>query len=159
MDIHGAFRQGANQLAQAHCKYTDLHKGHGIDPYNWEILTQDEYWSPAQARDMRSIIADVLEVSMTIAGMPAIPMPGQYLAALIAHIVAPSNRLLACTKAPDTFDAIAASGIMQTHEVRPMKTEQLMGLVMLYSGGASQEPQPHKLPREVGKIMKEHSKK
>lgn len=159
MDIHTAFRQGASQLARDHCKYTALHKGHGIDPYHWEILTQKEYWSPDQARDMRSIIANVLEVSMTIAGMPAVPMPGQYLAALIAHVVAPANRLLACTKVPDTFDAIAASGLMQTHEVRPMKVEQLMGLVIAYSGGLSSEPQADKLPLEVSEKMKEYSKK
>lgn len=159
MDIHKAFRMGAEQLAQAHCKYTNLHKGHGIDPYHWEILTQQEYWSPEQARDMRSIIANVLEVSMTIAGMPAVPMPGQYLAALISEVVAPANRLLACTKAPDTFDAIAAAGLMETHVVKPMKVEQLMGLVLVYSGGGSQEPAPHRLPKDVAKVMTEHSKK
>lgn len=159
MDIHQAFRVGAELLAKEHCKYTNLHKGHGIDPYHWEILTQNEYWSAEQARDMRSILANVLEVSMTIAGMPAVPMPGQYLAALIALVVAPPNRLMACTKAPDTFDAMAASGLMETHVVKPMKVEQLMALVMAYSGGISMEPTPHKLPKEVANAMKEHSKK
>lgn len=159
MDIHKAFRHGAEILAQNHCKYTSLHKGHGIDPYHWEILTQNEYWSPDQAREMRSVLANVLEVSMTIAGMPAVPMPGHYTAALIATVVAPCNRLLACTKAPDTFDALAASGLMQTYEVKPMSHEQLMALVILYSGGAFGEPQPHKLPREVEQAIQETSKK
>lgn len=159
MDIYDSFCRGASVLAAAHCKYTEIHKGHGIDPYDWKILTQQEYWSPEQAREMRSVLANVLEVSMTIAGMPAIPMPGQYLAALIAHVVSPANRLLACTKAPDTFDAVAASGLMATHQVKPMSVQQLMGLVITYSGGSRNEPPNQVLPDEVKELMKEHSKK
>ena len=86
---------------------------------------------------------------MTIAGMPAIPMPGQYAAALIAEVVAPCNRFLACTKAPDTFDAVDASGILGTHEIKPMSTQQLMALTLAYSGGLQNEPQAHKLPKEM----------
>ena len=127
MDIHRAFQQGAKQLAHAEAQYTTLHKGHGIEQYQWELLTQKEYWSPDQARQIRTIMAAVVEVSMTIAGMPAIPLPGQYVAAVIAEVVAPCNRMLACTKAPETFDAYAASGMLQTHEVIPMTTQQLMG--------------------------------
>lgn len=158
-DIHTAFRRGAELLARDHCKYTALHKGHGIDPFHWEILTQKEYWSPDQAREMRSVIANVLEVSMTIAGMPAIPLPGQYAAALISTVVAPSNRMLACTKVPETFDAFAATGLFQDHEVKPMPVQQMMSLVVLYSGDYAGEPAPHRLPREVERQVKEHSKK
>lgn len=96
---------------------------------------------------------------MTIAGMPAIPLPGQYTAALIATIVAPSNRFIACTKAPDTFDAVIASGLQEEMRVVPMKVEQLMSLVMAYSGGIGAEPEVHKLPKVVGEQMAKHSKK
>ena len=96
---------------------------------------------------------------MTIAGLPAIPMPGQYVAAIIAEIVAPVNRLVACTKAPDTFDADAASGILGTHEVKDMSVQQLMALVIAYSGDASQEPTAHKLPKDVSETMKKDAKK
>lgn len=159
MDIHSAFRRGSEVLAQAQRKYTELHKGHGIDPFDWEVLTQQEYWTPEQARDMRSVIANVLEVAMTIAGMPAIALPGHYVAAMIATVVSPSNRLIACTKVPDTFDAVAASGIHQTFEVKPMRVEQIMSLVLAYSGGFGEEPPAHKLPREVNDMAKEYSKK
>lgn len=159
LDIHKAFRHGAEKLAADQCKYTALHQGHGIDPFSWEVLTKKEYWSPDEARDMRSVLANVIEVSLTIAGMPAIPLPGQYVAALIAIVVAPANRLLACTKAPDTFDAFAASGLMETHEVKTMPVQQLMALVVLYSAETYAEPPPHKLPRNVGEAMEKHSKK
>lgn len=158
MDIHKAFRHGAEILAQNNNKYTTLHKGHGIDQNDWDLLTQKEYWSPDQARSMRSIMASVIEVSMTIAGMPAIPLPGQYVAALIAEIVAPCNRLVACVKAPDTFDAEVASGIMGTVVIQDMKVQQLISLTMLYSSGFPDEPQAQVLPREVSEIMKKENK-
>ena len=159
MDIHEAFRHGAQILARANCEYTDLHKGHGIDPHHWEILTQKEYWSPDQARQIRAILANALEVCMTISGMPAIPMPGQYVAALIAEVVAPCNRMVACMKAPDTFDAEAASGILGPVEIKPMEYQQLLGLVTIYSSGYFGEPMSNKLPEEVKENMKQASKK
>lgn len=159
MDIHRAFQHGAQILAKDNRKYTSLHKGHGIDESHWDLLTQSEYWSPDQARQMRSILASVAEVSMTIAGMPAVALPGQYMAALIAEVVAPANRLLACTKAPDTFDADAASGIMGTHVVKDMSFQQLMALVIAYSGGFPGEPLAHKLPKDVSEVMKKESRK
>ena len=158
MDIHRAFRMGAEQLAADYCKYTELHKGHGIDPAHWELLTQDEYWTADQARSMRAILASVAEVSMTIAGMPPVPLPGHYMAALIATVVAPINRLVACHKCPETFNAVDASGMLETHEVKPMTFQQLSSLVLLYSGGYGEEPRPHKLPKEVGEVMKMEAK-
>ena len=159
MDIHKAFQHGAQILAANNCRYTTLHKGHGIDEYHWEILTQEEYWSPDQARDMRSILANAIEVCMTISGMPAIPLPGQYAAALIALVVAPCNRMVACVKCPDTFDADAASGILGTHEIKDMPVQQLMALVLAYSGGFPGEPAAHKLPRDVSETVKKANAK
>jgi hypothetical protein len=159
LDIHKAFRHGAQILAQSQCKYSALHKGHGIDQAHWDLLTQGEYWSPDQTRQIRSILANVLEVSMTIAGMPAIPLPGQYTAALIAEIVSPANRLLACTKAPDTFDANAASGILEDHQIREMGVQQMMALVLAYSGNADREPIGQPLPLEISKTIQKANQK
>jgi hypothetical protein len=159
LDIHRAFQHGAQILAKNENEYTMLHKGHGIDEHHWSVLTQQEYWSPDQARQMRSIIAAVVEVSMTIAGMPAIPLPGHYVAALISEVVAPCNRLVACTKAPDTFDADAASGILGTHIIKDMSVQQLMSLVLLYSGGYPAEPSAHRLPKDVSETIKKANQK
>lgn len=159
MDIHRAFRQGSKELAKANCEYTELHKGHGIDQAHWELLTTPEYWSIEQQRQIRSILAAVLEVSMTIAGLPAIPLPGQYAAALIAEVVAPCNRFVACTKAPETFEAVDASGLISTHEVKTMSVQQLMALVLAYSGGFPDEPPADKLPKAIStKVSKENQK-
>ena len=149
MDVHIAFRMGAAQLAKDNRKYGTLHKEHGIDQHEWSILTQDEYWSPDQARQMRNVLAAAVEVSMTIAGIPAIPLPGQYVAAFITEVVSPCNKIVACTKAPDTFDAMDASGLLKTSEVKTMSTQQLMALVLAYSGGYQGEPTAHRLPRKI----------
>lgn len=159
MDIHKSFQQGALKLAQAEGKYTSLHKQHGIEEHHWKLLTSHEYWSPDEARQVRSILASVVEVSMTIAGLPAIPLPGQYVAAAIAHIVSPCNQVVACYKVPDTFDAEAASGMLRTHEVKPMPREQMIALVMAYSGGFVGEPAPHRLPKDIEETVRRENEK
>ena len=158
MDLHSAFKIGARQLAQAERTYTDLHKAHGIEEHHWALLTQSEYWTADQARAIRSILANVVEVSMTIAGMPPVPLPGQYVAAVIATCVAPCNRMIACVKAPDTFDAAMASGFMGSPEVQDMTPQQLMALVLAYSGGFPEEPPAGRLPAEVIEAVSKENK-
>jgi hypothetical protein len=153
LDIHQAFKIGARRIAKDEKAYTDLHKAHGIESAHWEMLTQKEYWSPDQARSVRSVLANAIEVSMTIAGMPAIPLPGQYAAALIAEVVAPCNWAIAANKCPDTFDAADASGLIGTSEVKPMEYQQILSLVMAYAGGFGDEPRDHKLPHVLAERM------
>lgn len=149
MDLHAAFKVGAKRIAQEERKYTELHKAHGIEQAHWDLLTQREYWTPDQARGIRSVLANVIEVSMTIAGLPAIPLPGQYVAALISEVVSPCNYLVAAIKAPDTFDATDASGLMKEMEVRTMEPQQMMSLVIAYAGDYTREPPSERLPPQV----------
>lgn len=149
MQLHQSFKLGAKKLAIAERAYSEIHKAHGIEESHWLVLTQKEPWTPDQMRAIRSILANVVEVSMTIAGIPAIPLPGQYVAAVIAEIVHPSNWMVAATKAPETFDASDASGLMGTSEVKEMSTQQMMALTLAYGGGYYDEPAQHRLPSEV----------
>jgi len=158
MNIHAAFRAGAVALARGDA-YGELHRSYGLMEADWRLLTREEHWTPDEARRIRSILASVVEVSLTIAGMPAVPLPGHYVAAVIAIVVAPANRLVACTKVPDTFDAVLASGLQQEFEVRPMRFEQLIALVLAYSGGMGGEPPVERLPVEVAQMMKKESAK
>ena len=159
MDIHKAFKVGAKKLAQGNRQYSELHKAHGIEQAEWDLLTQEEYWTPDESRAIRSILANAIEVSMTIAGMPAVPLPGQYTAAFIAEVVSPCNIMLDCIRSPDTFDAFDASGIMSTFEVKDMPKEQLMSLVLAYSGGYPEEPVRHKLPRQISEEVRKTNQK
>lgn len=157
MNLHQAFKIGARRIAKDEKIYTDLHKSHGIEQAHWELLTQYEYWSADQSRAIRSILANVVEVSMTIAGMPAIPLPGQYVAAVIAEVVAPCNWMVAAVKAPDTFDATDASGLLGDSEVKPLEYQQMMALILAYGGGSEREP-ADKLPVAVSEKVKEANK-
>lgn len=159
MDLHRAFRHGARILAAANCEYSELHKGYGIDHHQWQLITSDEFWSPDQSRQIRSILANLVEVSLTISGMPPIPLPGHFVAAVIAEVVSPCNRLVACMKAPDTFDAFQASGIMGTFAVKPMPREQLLAIVMAYSGEYDGEPPNQRLDRNVVQVVKKEMSK
>jgi hypothetical protein len=155
MNLHDAFMYGAMKIAQNERAYQDLHKAHGIEQSHWELITQDEYWTADQARAVRSILANVVEISMTIAGMPAIQLPGQYVAAVISTVVSPPNRMVACMKAPDTFDAMDSSGLLGLpgEEVKPMKPQQMMALVMAYSGGYRGEPTSERLPKQLAEVV------
>ena len=93
--------------------YAEVHRQYGLSEADWTLLTQDEHWSADQARSVRSILANVVEVAMTIAGIPPVPLPGHYVAAVIAIVVAPANRFVAASKSPDTFDAVLASGLFE----------------------------------------------
>lgn len=157
-DLHKSFRLGAESLVLGSVKYTELHRQHGIAQADWELLTQETPWTPEQARQIRSVLAGIIEVCMTIAGLPPVPLPGQYAAAVIAIVVAPANRFLAAQKVPDTFDAVAASGLEGKVDINPMKAEQMFGLVMAYSGGFGGEPLP-RLNADVNEMRKQGNKK
>lgn len=158
-DIHQSFRIGAEALAVSAGKYSAVHRQHGLTKDDWNLFTQSRHWTPEEARQIRSVMASVVEVSLTIAGMPAVPLPGHYVAAVIAICVAPANRFVACTKVPDTFDTFAASGIHEEIVVQPMRTETMMALVLAYSGNFGNEQPMSRLPEIVAETMKEESKK
>jgi hypothetical protein len=156
MNLHDAFMIGALQLAKDQKAYSDLHKSHGIEETHWNLITQKEYWTPDQQRAVRSILANVLEISMTIAGMPPVPLPGQYVAAVIATVVSPCNRMVAAMKAPDSFDAFDASGLIGgEHKDEPdkMKFQQLISLVIAYSAGYRGEPMSQRMEPKIAELV------
>jgi hypothetical protein len=157
-DLHLSFRLGAEKLATSSMKYASIHREHGMMEADWTLLVQEEPWTPEEARKIRAILASCIEVCMTIAGLPAVPLPGQYAAACIAVVVAPANRFLAVQKVPDTFDAAQASGLEGAVEIKPMRSEQLFSLVMAYSGGFGGEPMP-RLPAEVNQMRQKGNEK
>lgn len=157
--LHASFRLGAENLAVANCEYTEIHRSHGISQNDWDLLTRREPWTIDEGRQVRSVLASIIEVCLTISGLPPVPLPGQFAAAIIAIIVSPANRFFACQKVPDTFDAFAASGVHQTFEVKPMRSEQMMSLVMAYSGGFGGEPPNHRLDPEIKEVVKKENAK
>lgn len=157
-DLHSAFKLGAQSLVRNGLKYQERHREHGIMQADWDLLVQEEPWTPEEARKIRAILASVIEVCLTIAGLPPVPLPGQYAAAVIAIVVSPANRFLAARKAPETFDAVEASGLEGPIKVTEVKYETMFGLVMAYSGGYGGEPM-ERLPDEVNELRKKGNEK
>lgn len=149
MNMFNVYRTGALALVTETMAYTAIHRQYGLSQADWELVTQKEPWNVEQRQKARSIIAECVMISLTISGLPAQQLPAQYVAAVIAHIVAPSNMLVASTRAPEAFDAQAASGMQQEHEVKPVPVEQMQALVMAYAGGAADEPLGMAVPKET----------
>lgn len=149
MNMFAVFRTGACALVTSTMAYTGIHRQYGLSQPDWDLVTQAEPWNVEQRAKAKAIIAECVMISLTIAGLPAQQLPAQYVAAVIAHIVSPANMLVASTRAPEAFDAMAASGMQGDHEIKPVPIEQMQSLVMAYAGGAAGEPLGHALPKET----------
>lgn len=140
MNMFDCFRRGAMGLATQAMQYSSVHAQYGLSQDDWELLTSPVPWNVEERRRVRSVLAEAVQISLTIAGLPAQSLPAQYVAAVISIVVAPTNRLVAATRAPESFDAMGAANVEQPFKVTPVSIEQMQSLVMLYSGGWSSEP-------------------
>ena len=162
MDVLRLFDLGAQALTRdLGDRATALQ--YGIDADSWNLLTQVQPWTPEQARRVTTALADVVSASLTVAGIPAVPLPGQYVAVVIARTVSPCNRITAAMKAPDTFDAMAASGLANAVEIKDTPREQMIGLVMAYSSGQvvdlAGQALPAMIEAEVEKAIEKANRK
>ena len=126
------FSRGAAILAGPK-EWSKVHARHGLSQAEWDLFTQDENWTASERTRIRGIIHEVLNVSQTIAGLPAMPLAGHYAAAVIALLVAIPNRMVATACCPTTFDTEKASGLKGPVEIVEMSREQLIALVIAYS--------------------------
>lgn len=142
MDMMRAMMVGAFQIAELGTEHSARHAAVGFSAEEWDLLTQKEMWTQEQRRMVRAPLAEAVSISLTLAGLPSEPLPGQYVAAVIAKLVAPANRLVAAFRAPETFDAVSASGLIGEGEVKAMTPQQMVSLVMYYSSGQYDDLQP-----------------
>ncbi|WP_299747820.1 hypothetical protein [uncultured Tateyamaria sp.] len=159
MNTFDAFRIGAMALVTETMAYTDTHRKYGLSAEDWKLITQLEPWNVQQRQRARSILAECVQISLTIAGLPAQSLPAQYVAAMIAHLVSPSNLLVASTRAPEAFDAMAASGMVQSQEIKPVSIEQMQALVIAYAGGINGQPPAHILAKVDLQSVDQETKK
>jgi hypothetical protein len=149
MQIFQLFRQGAAHLVTATMAYTEVHQLHGLSAEDWDLVTKKEPWNIEERKRVKSVIAECVTISLTIAGLPAMALPGQYVAAVIACIVSPANLLVAAVRAPDAFDGVKASGIEGDFKIEPMPAEQMISLVTAYASAEFREPIGLSIPRSI----------
>ena len=62
------------------------------------------------------------------------PMPSHYVASIICELVSPINRMQACTRAPECYDALAGLGLSGDMPIeQTASVQQLQMIVMAYS--------------------------
>lgn len=126
---------GAFQLGTLPVAYGDEHAALGFSRAEWSLITSEEGWLPAERRNVRSILSEAVNSSLERAGLASDPVPGQYVAMVICALVAPVNRLVAAARAPESYDAVVASGLFGPAELVDMPPWQMQSLVMAYSSG------------------------
>lgn len=127
------FLVGANELASAAVEYGPEHQAAGFTQEEWLLLTSEQCWTKAEQMQMPSIIANMVSITLRTAGLPPVPLPGAYIAACICKLVQPCNRLIAAASAPESFDAMSASGIAQESVKIITTREQMYALVTYFS--------------------------
>lgn len=142
------FMVGAAALATPALQYKNIHKSNGISSEDWRILTLDVPWVKSERLKIPSILSAAINVSITLAQLPPTSLPAQYVAALICALVRPCNRLVAVSCAPETYDAVAASGIAGEYALQRITDQQMMSLVIAYSAEVFIQPNPLQLEDE-----------
>lgn len=127
------FLLGANQLVASGTEYGPDQQAAGFTQEEWELLTQPECWSKAQQMKIPSVLSAAVSITLRIGGLPAVPLPGAFVAATICKLVSPCNRFLAAASSPESFDALSASGITGEPVQIITTKEQMYALVTYFS--------------------------
>ena len=158
-DCFDLFRMSALTLGDHTHPFGPRQREVGLIAEDWALLTQEELWTPDQARRVPNVLANVVSATLAVAGIPAVALPGCYVAACIVCLVAPPSRLVAAMRAPETFDAQAASGLSGPVEIIATGYEQMQALVIAYSREIEALPIGSDLSPEVVALVQKQKDK
>lgn len=127
------FLLGANQLAVAPIDYGPDQQAAGFTQEEWLLLTTEECWTKSEQMKIPSIVANCVSITLRTAGLPPVPLPGAYVAAVICKLIAPCNRLVAAASSPESFDVMSAAGITGEPVQVITTKEQMYALVVYFS--------------------------
>lgn len=68
----------------------------GITPQQFQIVAQPVLWDRDQLLVVMRTITQMIYGSLTIMGLPKLVVPSEFIAAHIAALVAPENKIIAC---------------------------------------------------------------
>lgn len=127
------FLLGANELATAPVEYGIEQQAAGFSETEWNLLTSETCWTQADQMKIASIIASAISITLKTGGLPAVPLPGAFCAAVICKLVKPCNRLLAAASCPESYDVMSASGLTGDSMQIITTKEQMTSLVVYFS--------------------------
>lgn len=132
--FHSLFLLGANTLASVvKTPYGPVQQEAGFTSDEWDLLTSVECWSKPEQMKMPSILSSAVSITLRTAGLPPVPLPGAFVAAVICKLVAPCNRLVAAASAPESFDVLSAVGLRSESVKVITSREQMYALVTYFS--------------------------
>ncbi len=129
------FLLGANELASTPKEYGPEQQAAGFTKDEWDLLTDATCWTKSEQMKIGSILSSAVSITLRTAGLPPTPLPGAFVAAVICKLVAPCNRLVAATSAPESFDAMSAVGLT-TESVKIITSKEQMYALVLYFSSA-----------------------
>ena len=137
---------------------SDVHGAVQISPQDWEILKSKSYWTPAQAREARTSIDKLINASLTLANVPPQPLSAEYIAAVMARVIAPCNWLVASNSGVQGLDGKQLASI--TGDDYPARKwvspERLHHLILVFSMNFDVLPkQPTEEDQMIQEAMKE----
>lgn len=127
------FMLGANELATFTADYGPEQQAAGFTLEEWDLVTQDECWTKSQQLKVSGVISAAVSIALRTAGLPPTPLPGAYVAATICKLIAPCNRLIAAASAPESFDVLSATGLLEESRIVITSKEQMFALVIYFS--------------------------
>ena len=129
------FMVGANQLAAMGIEWGPDQQAAGFSETEWLLLTDTRCWSRSDQQKIPSALRKAVSLTLNIAGLTPTPLPAQFVAAVICKLCAPCNCLVASRCAPESFDAMAASGIYAETEVIASTVQQMDSLICAFQSG------------------------
>lgn len=108
----------------------------GIPPENFELITAPEVWRVEHRDAIMSTFGRIVFGSLKIMGLPPITVPSEFLAAVIATLIAPENHWVMCAWAAQEKMTGApalelAARAQQPSQWDPTSADALAGLVIL----------------------------
>lgn len=132
--FHQLFLLGANQLAASIPEgYGPTQVEAGFTEEEWNLLQSPTMWSKAEQMKVASVIQNACSICCRVAGLPAIPLPGAFVAATICKLIPAHNRILAAVNAPENFDVRSAAGLDSAAVQELTPTWQMIALVTYFS--------------------------
>ena len=131
------FCGGARVVASLPEEHSDaIHGRCGIGAADWEVLRCKTFWTPRQVEVARVAIDKLLAHALTASGLPAIPLPAEYVAACIAVVIPAANWMAAAQAARAGLDGsmLVQSNGDATQQRELVSSERLFALILAYSG-------------------------
>lgn len=137
MAIGNTFQQlfllGANALWTMAIEYGVEQQEAGFSKEDWDLLVQAECWNNSERMKVASVLGNAVSITLRVAGLPAVALPGAFVAAVICKLCAPCNRLVAAMMAPESFDAMSAVGLTGESKDIITSKNQMLALVVYFS--------------------------